>query len=76
MTAADLRRIVDTVTGHTRACRRDRTDLLDALDAVIEHAITCRHAERDLLTELVGQAERTRLHLVIHEGYPLRSERN
>ena len=76
MTAADLRRIIDTVTGHTRACRRDRADLLDALDAVIEHAITCRHIERGPLIELVGRAERTRLHLVIHEGYPLRSQRN
>lgn len=61
---ADLRRIVDAVTAHTRSCRHDRADLIDALDAVVGHAIACRHVERDLLIELSYQAQRLRLHLI------------
>lgn len=48
----------------------DRTDLIDALLATVEHAVTRHHVDRDLLIDLVGRAERTRLHLVIYEGYP------
>jgi hypothetical protein len=67
---ADLRHAVDAVTAHIGHCHHDRTDLIDALQATVEHAVTCHHVDRDLLIDLVGRAERTRLHLVIHEGYP------
>jgi hypothetical protein len=66
----DLRHTVDAVTAHIRHCHHDRTDLIDALQATIEHAVTCHHVDRDLLIDLVTRAERTRLHLVIYEGYP------
>ena len=75
MTGADLKRIVDSVTGHTHGCRHDRTDLIAALDAVVEHGITCRHIERDLLGELAGQVEHARMDLVINGDIPPRRAR-
>jgi hypothetical protein len=75
VTGTELRRIVDTLTGHTHSCQQDRTDLIAALDAALQHAITCRHIERDLLIELAGQVERTRMDLVINEDIPPRRAR-